>query len=383
MRLSTVCRRWKQLLYLGSNLCNVLDLKPYNRDLDDKGLIQITNFVGSRPTVIDITNCYHISDESFSYLINEVGIKGCIKKLYMKNNWNISAMAIMDLAVPSVGHDLVLLDISNCRKVKDDVVERLIGWKDPDVVAMGMLESNNYNLAPYLQNQYRYLHEQNQMLKMNQFKNNAIGCPKLAYLNLSYCKYLTDKTMIHLSQHANDRLVSLNLTRCTTITDNGFSFWATTHFKNLKNLVLRDCTFLSDNAITSIAGSCPNLEVLDLTFCCVLTDNSLSILYLCCKKLKELNLSFCGSAVSNHSLASISRLPQLWKLIITGCVRVTRQGVDVLLATSQSITHLDLSQCPRVHMFQGTPVEPFERKPGTRNAYLKVAPHDRIVKVVL
>ncbi|ODV86451.1 hypothetical protein CANARDRAFT_190844, partial [[Candida] arabinofermentans NRRL YB-2248] len=341
MRMSSVCRRWKQLIYLGSDLFKVLDLTPWSRDLNDEGLIQITNFVGSRPEVIDISSCFHITDESFSYLINEVGIRGSIKKLIMKNNWNISAMAIMDLSI--VGAELNTIDLSNCRKVKDDVIERLI--------------SSKYD--------------------------SKFGCQKLTNLNLSYCKYLSDKTMMLFATNASDRLTSLDLTRCTTITDNGYSFWAQTQFPQLQRLILRDCTFLSDNAITSLASSCPNLRELDLTFCCVLTDNSLAILYLCCKYLTSLNLSFCGSAVSDNSLVSISRLPYLEKLLVTGCIRVTRQGVDMLLSNSKSIKYLDLSQCPRANVYQGTNVEPFEKKPGTRDAYLKVSPFDRIVKVVL
>ncbi|GMG25680.1 unnamed protein product [Ambrosiozyma monospora] len=260
----------------------------------------------------------------------------------MKNNWNISAMAIMDLSV--VGRELDEIDLSNCRKVRDDVIERLIGYKQD---------------------------------------SSRFGCSKLAQLNLSYCKYLTDKTMLHFAINASDRLISLNLTRCTTITDNGFALWSQVKFPLLTKLILRDCTFISDNAIRSLANACPNLEELDLTFCCVLTDNSLAILYLHCKCLRILNMSFCGSAVSDNSLVSVSRLPLLEKLIITGCIRVTRQGVDMLLSTSKTIKYLDLSQCPRANIYQGALVEPFEKVAGTRCAFLKVRPYERIVKLIL
>ncbi|CDK25373.1 unnamed protein product [Kuraishia capsulata CBS 1993] len=345
-RCASVSRHWKQMVYLASNLCQTLDLTPYSREIDDASLIRITNFVGSRPQVIDISNCHHITDEGFTYMISEIGIRGSIKTLRMRDNWNISAMAIMDLGVPSVGSDLVEIDLANCRKVRVDVIERLVG-------------------------------------SSSQSSTLQIGCPKLSKINLSYCKYLTDRTMLSLAENASDRLEELNLTRCTTITDNGFSYWSNWKFPRLRKVVLRDCTFLSDVAITSLATASPNLEELDLTFCCVLSDNAIAILYLCCKNIRVLNLSFCGSAVSDSSLVSLSRLPHLKKLVLTGCIRVTRQGIDTLLSNSKSLRHLDLSQCPRINEYQGNPVEPFEKSPGTKTAYLKVSATDEIVEVVL
>ncbi|KAG7909397.1 hypothetical protein KL906_002153 [Ogataea polymorpha] len=340
MRFATVCKKWKQLLYLGPDLIKTLDLTPWKRDLTDNALIQITNFVGPRPEVINVSSCFHITDAGFCYMINEIGIRGRIKKLYMSNNWNISAMSIMDLSI--VARELDLIDFSNCPKVRDDVIERL--------------------LTPH---------------------GSKYGCPNLRNLNLSYCKYLTDRAMYQIANNASQQLTSLNLTRCTTITDGGFMFWSQTRFPNLKRLVLRDCTFLSDAAISHLSVACPNLEDLDLTFCCVLTDNSLAMLYLYCKYLRSLNLSFCGSAVSDNSLASISRLPCLENLSLRGCTRVTRQGVDKILSNLQNLKFLDLSQCPRVDTYQGKAVEPFEKQPGSRNAYLKIASYRRIIQVTL
>ncbi|KAH3671948.1 hypothetical protein OGAPHI_000134 [Ogataea philodendri] len=340
MRLSVVCKKWKQLLYLGPDLMKTLDLTPWKRDLDDSSLIQITNFVGPRPNIINITGCFHITDAGFTYMINEIGIRGCIKKLYMGDHWNISAMAIMDLSI--VAREIDTIDFSNCPKVRDDVIERLISPRD-----------------------------------------SKYGCPNLQEMDLSYCKYLTDKTMLQIANNTGGKITSLNLTRCTTITDNGFVFWTSNQFPFMKKLVLKDCTFLSDLAISRVVLACPNLEVLDLTFCCVLTDNALALIYLYCKMLKSLNLSFCGSAVSDNSLASISKLAYLEDLQITGCIRVSRQGVDQLLSNLPNLKYLELSQCPRINTYQGNPVEPFEKKPGTRSAFLKVSPHSRIVQVVL
>lgn len=344
MRASSVCHRWRDMLYYSDSLCREVDLKLWNKTIDDSALMQIVNFVGTRARSINISNCFHITDEGFSYMVNEIGIRGQIEVLKMQNTWSISAMAIMDLASPSVGRYLQEIELSNCRKVRDDVVIRLIGYRDP---------------------------------------YQEVGCPNLKRMNLGYCKGLTDRTMKYLADNACDRLESLNLARCTTISDNGFLSWQGRQFPHLQKLVLKDCSFLSDRAISSLATCAPNLIDLDLSFCCVLQEPAIDILCVCCQSLQRLNLSFCGAAVSDNSLISISRLNQLRQLIIVGCVRVTRQGIDLLLTNSRNVNHLNISQCPRVCENRGRHVKPFETRPGTRSAFLKVSPYERIVEVVL
>ncbi|GMM30077.1 hypothetical protein DAMA08_028220 [Martiniozyma asiatica (nom. inval.)] len=327
LRLSRVCSRWKQLIYLSNDLMKELDLSKFGRYIDDDSIISITNVVGSRPEIINISNCYHITDVGFSYMINEIGLKGLIKQLTMKNNWNISAMAIMDLSV--AGRSLEILDLSNCRKVKDDVIIRLIGYKD-------------------------------------EFK---FGCKKLTKLNLGYCKYLTDQSMKHISINLPN-LLELDLSRCTTITDLGFISWLGNKL-SIQKLILRDCTFLSDKAIEAIPLTCPNLNFLDLTFCCMLTDLSLHHLSNC-SNLDSLNVSFCGAAVSDYSLYELTRLEKLKKLNIKGCVRVTREGVDIALG--MNLDELWVVGCPLRDVYRGKTVK-------SLSGWLKVGPSGRIVKV--
>lgn len=338
MKVTRVCSRWKQLIYLSNSLVKTLDLTLWCKELDDASLIQITNFVGSRPEIINLTNCYHITDVGFSYLINEIGFSGCIKELKMKNNWNISAMAIMDLSV--AGRSILKLDLSNCRKVKDDVIIRLIG-------------------------------------KENDFK---FGCHYLADLNLGYCKYLTDQSLKFIGENGFRRLKSLDLTRCTTITDYGFLSWLSATECSLERLILRDCTFLTDKVIEVLGLIATNLKVLDLTFCCMLTDVSLKLIGDGLKNLRSLNLSFCGSAVSDYSLYELVNLKELNSVSIKGCIRVTRAGVDMLLTKMVSLSDLTITQCSRVNVYHGQNVAPFEAING-KYCCLKIKPHGRIVKV--
>lgn len=361
MRLRVISRRWRQLLYVAPNLLQKLDLTPWNTIIDDQALISITDFVGLRPKYIDISNCFHVTDEGFSYMVNEIGMSGQIHGFKMRSLWEVSAMAIMDLTSPSVGRYLEEVDLSNCRKVKDNVVERLIGWTNDGIGKTLQLPGSEGVV------------------------NNDTGSKNLKILNLGYCKHLTDNIMYHISLHANDRLESLDLTRCTTITDAGFQFWTYRTFPNLKKLALKDCTFLSDKAIISLANAAPNLEILDLNFCCALLDIAIEVLCLGCQKLRELDLSFCGSAVSDSSLVAISlHLCNLEKLVVKGCVRVTRAGVDALLSGYSPLNFINISQCRNAHAYpHGVPAQKFQVNPATKSAFISAGPSQKIIEIVI
>lgn len=364
MKLRLICRRWRQLLYVAPGLFEKLDLTQYNTSINDKALIQITDFVGSRPKEIDISNCFHVTDVGLSYMVNEIGMSGSIRVIKMSSVWEASAMAIMDIAVQSIGHHIEELDLSNCRKVRDDVIERIVGWKtQPNSNAVW--------------NEQSYVNDIDS-------PESSVGCPKLKVLSLGYCKHLTDRSMYHIAMHANDRIEALDITRCTTITDAGFAYWAYQPFSMLKKLKLNDCTFLSDKSIAAIASSAQNLEVLDLSFCCALTDVSIDVLSLGCPNLRYLDASFCGSAVSDSTLLTLSiHLRHLQSLVIKGCVRVTRAGVDALLTNSTSLTYLDISQCRNAHFYSdSSPGIPFQPRPGSRSAFISTA-NAKVVEIVV
>lgn len=348
---------------MAPNLFKRLDLTPWNTSVDDRAMVSITDFVGSRPMHLDLSNCFHVTDEGFSYMVNEIGMSGKIKSLKMRSNWEVSAMAIMDLTVPSVGQHLEEIDLSNCRKVRDNVLERLIGW-----------DTRNNNIDQEVLN--------NQELDFN---IEQIGCKNLKILNVGYCKHLTDNVMFHIAHHANQRLESLDLTRCTTITDKGFQYWTYRSFPNLKKLSLKDCTFLSDKSIISVANAAPNLEILDLNFCCALSDIAIEVLCMGCPKIRELDLSFCGSAVSDSSLVAISlNLRNLEKLILKGCVRVTRAGIDAILSGCSSLNYINVSQCKNAHMYPGMiPAQQLQVNPQTKSAFVSAGPFQNIIEIVI
>ncbi|KAK6338726.1 hypothetical protein TWF696_009538 [Orbilia brochopaga] len=332
MRLRQVSTHWSKVLNTNRQILRILDLKPYNRQITDDILANIiVPFVGSRPEIVDISNCYHLTDEGFTVLANVCAPNAKVWK--MKSVWDITGQAILEMSNKAKG--LEEIDLSNCRKVSDTLLARVTGWVVPEMYPM------------YAQMQF-----QNDPVKAKQHEmmypppGTVIGCAKLKNLTLSYCKHVTDRTMSHLAVHAAARLERVDLTRCTTITDQGFQHWSVAKFPNLTHLCLADCTYLTDSAIVFLTNAAKELKVLDLSFCCALSDTATEVLSLGCQSLVSLKLSFCGSAVSDSSLRAISlHLLELRELSVRGCVRVTGVGVEAVVEGCTKLESFDVSQC--------------------------------------
>ncbi|KAF8463144.1 hypothetical protein BDZ91DRAFT_777014 [Kalaharituber pfeilii] len=310
MRLRQVSTHWAKLLATHQSLLKNLNLRAYNRLITDSVITtSIASFVGHRPETVDISNCFHLTDEGFISLVQHCGRN--VKKWKMKSVWDITGQAILEMSNQAKG--LEEIDLSNCRKVSDTLLARVVGWLLPPA-----------HPPP----------------------GTVIGCPNLRRLTLSYCKHVTDRTMSHLALHASKRLEHIDLTRCTTITDTGFQHWSMANFERLTSLCLADCTYLTDAAIVFLTNAARRLKHLDLSFCCALSDTATEVLSLGCPELETLDLSFCGSAVSDQSLQAIGRhLLEMRKLSVRGCVRVTGVGVEAVVEGCCQLRELDVSQC--------------------------------------
>ena len=250
MRMRAVSSHWSRLLSTSPRLCNELDLRIYNRLVTDRVLIEcIAPFVGNRPHTIDISNCFHISDEGFTALASMCGAN--VKRWKMKSVWDITGQAILEMSNRAKG--LEEIDLSNCRKVSDTLLQRVVGWVVPEIHPMFEQQQAG--------NPTRYIPSPNQLPP-----GTVIGCPNLRRLTLSYCKHVTDRTMGHLAAHAAKRLEHVDLTRCTTITDQGFQSWSMTRFDKLQSLCLADCTYLTDSAVVFLTNAAKGLRYLDLVY---------------------------------------------------------------------------------------------------------------------
>lgn len=245
MRLRAVSFGWSKLLTTSPDVCQDLDLSIYNRNVTNKALIDvICPFVGKRARTIDISNCFHITDEGFAALSSQCGPN--VYSWKMKSVWDITANAVLEMANNS--KKLEEIDLSNCRKVSDNLLARVVGWV---VTEPNAAQS----------------HARPKALQKNTFVppvGTVVGCQNLKRLTLSYCKHVTDRSMAHLAVHAHSRLESIDLTRCTTITDGGFQHWSIYKFARLERLILADCTYLTDNAIVYLTNAAKGLKELDL-----------------------------------------------------------------------------------------------------------------------
>ena len=249
MRLRLISLHWSKLLKETPELVRELNLTPYNRIVTDEILVKsICPFAGSRPRIIDISNCFHISDEGFSALSSVCGTNVTTWK--MKSVWDITAQAVLEMA--NRAKTLEEVDLSNCRKVSDNLLQRVVGW-----VVQGSPQNN--------------VHSRNAAARSvgapvpnHPPPGTVFGCPKLRVLTLSYCKHVTDRSMAHMAYHAASRLEQIDLTRCTTITDQGFQHWGAFQFVRLTKLCLADCTYLTDNAIVYLTSAAKGLRDLDL-----------------------------------------------------------------------------------------------------------------------
>ncbi|KAI9850022.1 MAG: hypothetical protein M1838_006195 [Thelocarpon superellum] len=339
MHLRGVSMHWCKLLSTSTDILRTLDLRPYNRRVTDRLLVStICPFVGPRPQMVDISNCFHITDEGFTYLAAMCGANVRVWK--MKSVWDITAQAVLEMANKAKG--LEEIDLSNCRKVSDNLLARVVGWVVQEPPPM----PNGTRGGPG---------KANHQAMMQAPPGTVIGCPQLKRLTLSYCKHVTDRSMAHLAVHAASRLEEIDLTRCTTITDQGFQHWSIYQFSRLQKLCLADCTYLTDNAIVYLTNAAKGLRELDLvsrmaqlqlSFCCALSDTATEVLALGCPHLSVLRLSFCGSAVSDSSLRSIGlHLLELRELSVRGCVRVTGLGVEAVVEGCHNLAVFDVSQC--------------------------------------
>ncbi|PVH92430.1 cyclic nucleotide-binding domain-containing protein [Periconia macrospinosa] len=344
MQLRLVCTHWKQLIHTSPDILHFLDLSKYNRKVTDRILLDvICPFVGNRPREVDISNCFHVTDEGFGALGSTCGPS--VKIWRMKSVWDITGPAVLEMVQKAKGMEEI--DLSNCRKVGDNLLARVIGWIVPELPpAMVMEQARQAQMAHRRSFGQKMAGANGQPVPQPLPPGTVVGCPKLRRLTLSYCKHITDRSMAHIAVHAANRIEQMDLTRCTTITDVGFQHWSVYPFPRLTKLVLADCTYLTDNAIVYLTNAAKGLRELDLSFCCALSDTATEVLALGLPALTHLNLAFCGSAVSDTSLRCISlHLLELRHLSVRGCVRVTGTGVEAVVEGCRDLELFDVSQC--------------------------------------
>ena len=190
---------------------------------------------------------------------------------------------------------------------------------------------------------------------------------QLRYLDLSDCVAFDDLGMRVVGLSCG-LLENLYLRRCNRVTDVGVKHIAQ-HCVHLKELSVSDCYKVRDFSLKEIAKNCTGLKYLSAAKCPV-TDTAMKYIGKHCVKLKYLNIRGC-EAVSDVGITHIVQnclklrsldagkcditdsglhiigihCPQLKKLSIRGCERVTDTGVKTIAAQCCSVQYLNLQEC--------------------------------------
>lgn len=190
---------------------------------------------------------------------------------------------------------------------------------------------------------------------------------QLRFLDLSDCVAFDDLGMRVVGLSCG-LLENLYLRRCNRVTDVGVKHVAQ-HCGHLKELSVSDCYKVRDFSLKEIAKNCAGLKYLSAAKCPV-TDTAMKYIGKHCVKLKYLNIRGC-EAVSDVGITHIVQnclklrsldagkcditdnglhiigihCPQLKKLSIRGCERVTDTGVKTIAAQCCSVQYLNLQEC--------------------------------------
>ncbi len=351
-----VSSRWRRLATTSPKLCTHVDLNPLNRRINDWSVTNIlAPFIGPRPVEIDIGNCFHITDEGFQALWRTCGRK--VKSWRMQSVWDVSANQILDMSENA--KELEEVNWSNCRKVGDNLLARVVGWVVPEpppppppqggaknVVTAGSAAAKARGAKAQQQQQQQREPPPQQQQRPGPPPGTVIGCPKLHSLDLSYCKHITGPLHgaprgARVDQDTVALAHALHVHHGRRLPVMGSLPLQQPHEPAARRLHLP-----LGQRIVALVNAAKNLTHLDLSFCCALSDTATEVVALGLPLLRELRLAFCGSAVSDASLGCIAlHLIDLKGLSVRGCVRVTGVGVENVLEGCVRLDWLDVSQC--------------------------------------
>ncbi|KAM0551805.1 hypothetical protein ACHAPJ_008376 [Fusarium lateritium] len=213
-RLRLVSSHWRKLLTTSPRVCQDVDLSIYNRKITDEVLIKVlAPFIGTRAVTIDLNNCFHITDEGFGALWRNCGKN--VRKWKMKSVWDVSANQILEMSENAKGLEEV--DWSNCRKVGDNLLGRVVGWVVPDPPPSKSVVISS-SAARSRSKQQQQKHAAQNVLPPEVV---ALRLPKLRELRLAFCgSAVSDGSLESVALHLND-LEALSVRGCVRVTGRG------------------------------------------------------------------------------------------------------------------------------------------------------------------
>ena len=202
-------------------------------------------------------------------------------------------------------------------------------------------------------------------------ENVLKACPNLVALDLTGVTETTDLSITTLAATA-PRLQGINLGNCKKVTDVGIIALALS-CPNLRRIKLSGLELLSDAPVSALAKNCPLLLELDLHNCPRVTDDSIRDLWLHSTYLRELRLSLVSNLTENafpapppsststavqnafpnstpqadvsETLLLSRAFDHIRMLDLTGCVNLTDDAMEGIIANCPKIRNLVLAKC--------------------------------------
>ena len=280
VRCSAVSKGWYDMCFDGQ-LWAVLNASEFYKDIPSETLIKILTSAGP--------------------FVRDLNLRGCVQ---MRDYWGNESQKITDVC-----RNLETFSIEGCRIDKSSVHYFLL--RNPRLVSINMSGLTTLN---------------NSALKII-----SQSCPKLEYLDISWCSHIDAKGVFKVVQGCanlrdlrageirgfNDKDLLLELFRRNT----------------LERLLLSHCTdFDDDSLLMLIQGKDPEVDVL--------TDRPV----VAPRKFKHLDFSRCR-ALTNKSIKRLAyNVPNLIGLRLSQCSSLSDDAIVGVIESAPLLTHLDLEE---------------------------------------
>ncbi|EDO45889.1 predicted protein, partial [Nematostella vectensis] len=169
----------------------------------------------------------------------------------------------------------------------------------------------------------------------------GLSCGLLENLYLRRCTQVTDVGIRHIANNCR-QLKELSTSDCYKVRDFSLKEMAK-NIPTLKYLSVAKCP-VSDTGIKYIGRYCVHLKYLNVRGCEAVTDAGIAFVVQNCLKLRSLDIGKC--AITDSALNTIGiHCPQLKKLSMKGCDRVSVNGIKCIANQCCNIQYLNVQEC--------------------------------------
>eukprot|EP00899_Mesostigma_viride_P011754 jgi/Mesvir1/2057/Mv02317-RA.1 len=192
----------------------------------------------------------------------------------------------------------------------------------------------------------------------------ATRYPGLVYLNLAGCDDVTDEGLMAVAVACRG-LQALDVSGCDI--DDGSVLAVAQSCRALKRLAVAHCEWVTDASLVALSQHSPQLEELDVEHTCVTNNGLATLAQACsrlvrlrapygatdasilqvvehCPRLEQLSVPYCHSVTDACMRRIVARCPRFQRLDARGCYKVTDEGITVLAGGCPGLVHLDLAE---------------------------------------